>query len=686
MFEPLFIIDLTITLLTLVTALMAGRRAGRLARATDDGAAQATRRLRRALYGTVALTALRLVVAGLLLTGGWNLASNRLVVVLPPAVLGLAWAVTAERRNARHGTVGLAPAVHTGVAGVLLSAYWLLVPSGPGDTPASVLISVAVLAAVAAGSTVLARLRAARTGYGAVHAPWLALGLVLALGSVSFLGYQGSLSRPAGHQAGPMDWGGGAVPAQNSAADAHQGHGAQHTGHDSSGGSAGTRDVEDLTGPRARTPDVRYTLTAAHRTVKLASGTTVDALTFNGTSPGPELRVRQGELLEVTLVNKDVKEGVTVHWHGVDVPNAEDGVPGVTQDAVVPGGRHVYRFVPDRAGTFWYHTHRDAAQTVKRGLFGALVVEPPADATPAGSASSGQQPYERVVFTHLWPGKGTQDLVPAFDAADTVRSTSVAPGRPVRLRLINSSDEPQRILLGGAPFTVVAIDGNALNRPAALKARTDLLLPAGGRLDVAFTMGREDFSLRLDGAETPNRAGLALNPGPSKAPAELSRGTLFDPLAYGEPTSGQPAGTDRADRRFEMVFDNGFGFFDGGFTFANTINGRLYPNVPTLMVTEGDTVRMRITNRSIMDHPVHLHGHRVRVLSRNGDAVTGSPWYTDTLNVAPGEVFEIVFSADNPGIWMDHCHNQEHAAAGMVMHLAYTGITSDLHGNGHSPE
>ena len=92
--------------------------------------------------------------------------------------------------------------------------------------------------------------------------------------------------------------------------------------------------------------------------------------------PGPELRVKEGDLVEVTLVNEDVEQGVTIHWHGVDVPNAEDGVAGVTQDAVLPGERHVYRFRVDQVGTFWYHSHQISAKQVRRGLFGALVIEP----------------------------------------------------------------------------------------------------------------------------------------------------------------------------------------------------------------------------------------------------------------------------------------------------------------------
>ena len=134
--------------------------------------------------------------------------------------------------------------------------------------------------------------------------------------------------------------------------------------------------VASLRGPRDGEPDARFTLTARQATIELASGRSVDALTFDGRSPGPELRVRQGDLVEVTLANEDIEQGVTIHWHGVDVPNAEDGVAGVTQDAVLPGQRYVYRFRAEQVGTFWYHTHQVSSKEVRRGLFGAFVIEP----------------------------------------------------------------------------------------------------------------------------------------------------------------------------------------------------------------------------------------------------------------------------------------------------------------------
>src|SRR4029453_2671791 len=147
------------------------------------------------------------------------------------------------------------------------------------------------------------------------------------------------------------------------------GPGHDHPGH-------GANRVDQLQGPRAGKPDYRITLVAREVRVKLGSGTRIDAWTFNGKIPDPENRVRQSDLVEATLVNKDIDEGVTIHWHGVDVPIAEDGVAGVTQDAVMPRERHVYRFRANQLGTFWYHSHQISSRQVRRGLYGAFVIEP----------------------------------------------------------------------------------------------------------------------------------------------------------------------------------------------------------------------------------------------------------------------------------------------------------------------
>jgi FtsP/CotA-like multicopper oxidase with cupredoxin domain len=621
-FEPLALTDMVLALLVMIAAVGVGRLA-------SDAA-----RLRRWLYLTAAMVGARLVIALVILTGGVVLAESRLVVQVPLAVLPVAWAVW------RPGPT----AARTAAAGVLLSGWWLFVPFGPQDTWVVLAASVVGLVAVAGSSAAVDRWR--RSGSRASRMPWPAVAFLLV--PVAGLALAGRAS---------------------AAADGHEHH--SPGAHQHHGSAAGGTSVDRLTGPRDREPDVRTTLTAARGEVRLSSGRTVDGLLFNGSSPGPEIRAAVGQLVEVTLLNADVEEGVSLHWHGVDVPNAEDGVPGVTQNAVHPGGRHVYRFVPNRDGTFWYHTHRDALLNVERGLFGALVVE---DSAPAAAPDAGA--FERTLFTHRWPAP--DGATAAFGRDDQPTRQAVEAGREVRLRLINSSAEPNRISVGGTPFTVAAVDGNPIAGATPLAQGTELLLAAGGRHDITFTM--PDGRVTLAGGTS---AAIALSPDGTAGPAEPTTGELFDPFTYG---SGAAPAPDQHDRTFDLRLDDGFGFGPGGFTYVSSlINGRLYPAVPSLVVAEGDRVKVRITNRSIVDHPMHLHGHRVQVLSRGGVPAAGGTWWTDTLNVAPGEVYEVAFTADNPGIWMDHCHNFQHGANGMIMHLAYEGVSTPYTAD-HTPE
>ncbi|MEV6630497.1 multicopper oxidase family protein [Actinoplanes sp. NPDC051470] len=603
----LIYLDLTLAVLTLIAAPIAGVKA-----------------TRRWLFIVAGLAAARLVMAGLLLlAGGLLLADSRLSIQVPLALLPAVWAVWRPSRTAAH----------VSATGGVLSVWWQLTPTAPEDIPLVLAGSVAAVALIAVLSITVGRWRARESASRVSRLPWLLVA---------------SLLVPAGSLV---------IAGQANAAAGDHLH-----------GGAGELSVEQLTGPRDQTPDTRMTLTAEQTEVKLDSGATVDGLTFNGTAPGPEIRVRKGKLLEVTLVNRNVEEGVTVHWHGVDVPNAEDGVPGVTQDAVPPGGKHVYRFIPTRAGTFWYHAHKAALENVKRGLFGALIIED-------GPAFDG---VERTVFTHAWPVSNGD--VGALDRGDQPAGQAVPAGRKVLLRTINSSAEPQSVQVSGAPFQAAAIDGNTVEGATPIEPGTELLLAAGGRYDIAFTMPNGPVTAAIAGTE----ASLTLSPGGQADPAPVSGGGSFDPLTYG---SGSPPASGSYQRTYNLRLDDGFGFSQGSLGWvSSSINGRLYPAVPTLEVKRGDRVRVRIASRSIINHPFHLHGHRVRVLSRNGEAASGSPWWTDTLNVGSGEVFEIEFVADNPGIWMDHCHNFQHGANGMILHLAYQGVTTPYSAGHDLPE
>lgn len=415
-------------------------------------------------------------------------------------------------------------------------------------------------------------------------------------------------------------------------------------------GAAHGRSVATLTDPSTGPADVRVTLVARKEKTRLASGQEIDGYTLNGTTPGPQITAVEGQLVEVTLRNESVPAGVVLHWHGVEVPGAMDGSAGVAQDAVPPGGEFVYRFRAEHAGTFWYHSHQISHEQVERGLFGALVI------TPRGGTGA----TDAVALVHLYEGHRT------VNGRSGDVPVAATPGTPVRVRVVNTDSGPMRVWPTGAGFRVVAVDGRDVHGPTPLRD-TSVEVTAGGRADIEVLAPPPGGGVRV---EIGGNAAVVLGNPPPPTPVPP---TTLDPLTYGTPA---PLGFDpaAASRRFAYAIGRGFGFLDGRPGLWWTVNGHQYPDVPMFVVREGDVVTMHITNTSGELHPMHLHGHHAVVLDRNGVPATGSPWWFDSLTVGNGESFDIAFVADNPGIWMDHCHQLQHAADGLVAHLMYEGI------------
>ncbi|HEY3501373.1 MAG TPA: multicopper oxidase family protein [Actinocatenispora sp.] len=424
--------------------------------------------------------------------------------------------------------------------------------------------------------------------------------------------------------------------------------------HDYGGGPrlpGTTRSVASLTEQVHRTPDVRVTLTARRE-----RGHGIDGYTLNHRSPGPTIRARQGQLVEVRLVNASVPDGVTLHWHGVDVPNAEDGVAGVTQDAVRRGHDFTYRFVVRHAGTYWYHSHQVSHEQVAGGLLGALVVEP-------AVASPGR---EALALVHDYGGRRT------VDGAAADRRVDAPAGAHVRVRVVNTNNG-QLATWPTGPYRVLAVDGHDVHEPGVVRDRS-VIVAAGGRVDLDVTApARVELS------------GVALVVGSATGDARRPTRTL-DLLRYGTPA---PIGFDpaTATRHFTYSIGRRPGFLGGRPGLWWTINGHPYPDVPMFTVDTGDVVVMRIDNHSGSVHPMHLHGHHVVVLRRNDIRATGSPWWTDSLTVANNDTYDVAFVADNPGVWIDHCHNLPHASDGLVTHLMYEGVTEPYRiGSRNHPE
>ena len=361
--------------------------------------------------------------------------------------------------------------------------------------------------------------------------------------------------------------------------------------------------------------------------------------------------MHEGELVEATLVNRDVREGVSIHWHGVDMPNAEDGVSGVTQDSVPPGGSYVYRFRAPYAGTYWYHSHQHSADEVERGLYGALVVLP-------------RRPAELVDIVAL---AHTLEGVALLGNSDREERRHVSAGTSVRLRLINSADNLRRFGLAGTGFRVVAIDGRDKPGGGVLNGAS-VAVPAGGRYDLSFTMPQNPVRVGVRS----EHVGLVLDPGHGVAP-EVQYGADFDPAIYGAPSAPVPA---RFDRHFAVNIGRRLGFFEGGrrLDWQWTINGKAFPKMPMYMLRSGDTVEFSFSNHSHAAHPMHLHGHHMLVFARDGRPVT--PWWSDTLEIGQGERYDVAVFAKNLGVWMFHCHNLPHAAHGLVTHVAYEGVST----------
>ena len=608
-------------------------------------AAQPSRRerlvvLALATGGTIALAVAALLTA-VLAGRGWWFAGEKVVVGLPFQILGLAggvlglvWWVGGTRvLIARTLVLGGAYAMTAAVLATWLVGY----PAQP--VAAGVLLAAVALATGLTWALLAHRGRRTVAGFAGL------LGVLL----VGGLGWS---------------WLSDTAPPRIEAAGTHV-----HAASAAPGAEASAVPVTELRTPADAPGELHAVeLIAARHDVTLASGETVEAWGFGGGGvAGPELRVTEGELVEVTLVNRDIADGVTLHWHGYDVPNGEDGVAGVTQDAVAPGERFTTRFVADEPGTYWYHTHQAASEGVRRGLYGMLVVE------PAGGVA---ESLDLALPVHRIGGEvviGAVDGPQSFDADE---------GDTVRLRVANTEQTPIRVALAGTPFRVAAIDGRDLDGGAQVDARS-VRLGAGARADLVFTMPATAVRFETD---LSTASVVVIAPPSAHADAEdlervVTDAPELDLLAYGD---GSRPDLGAFTAAATLVLDRQPRFVGGTPTYAYTVDGTVFPHVEPIVVRAGDVVKLTIANRGFDVHPMHVHGHHVLVLSRDGVPATGAPLWLDTVDVRPGEVWELALVADNPGIWMDHCHDLSHAAAGMMMTLAYEGVTTPFeHGGAH---
>jgi FtsP/CotA-like multicopper oxidase with cupredoxin domain len=233
-----------------------------------------------------------------------------------------------------------------------------------------------------------------------------------------------------------------------------------------------------------------FELTAQPVLWNILDDVTVTAWTYNGTVPGPMIRVMEGDTVRIIFTNH-LPEPTTIHWHGMEVPNAMDGVPGMTQDPVQPGETFIYEFVAQPAGTFMYHSHFNSDIQVGVGLYAPFIIDP---AVPEANSPdvdvtlmlsewlvTGGQTYPAMPMAGMEPNYFTINGK-AFPATETI---NVQVGQRVRLRFAAIGQFVHPMHLHGMPFKVVATDGHPVPEAAQLTKDTISVAP-GERYDVEF--------------------------------------------------------------------------------------------------------------------------------------------------------------------------------------------------------
>ena len=423
---------------------------------------------------------------------------------------------------------------------------------------------------------------------------------------------------------------------------------------------------------------VRYQLTAAPANHRFGGEDKPlsDLMLYNGQSPGPALTARKGDILEVEFVNQ-LDQPTTIHWHGIRNLNEMDGVPDLTQAAVEPGERFIYRFPLKDAGSFWYHAHNRTFEQVARGLYGPLIVTEETDWNETRDIllladdwrldEDYQLDDASFGNLHDWSHGGRLGNWLTINGSSQPEISVPASG-PVRLRLMNAANARvlsfqlaqkqlmQIISLDGAPCSPFEIETLRLG-PAQ---RADILIPDSAvltsLLEVTASPGFQ--AARFKQQITTSPALDPINPDPWYSFPDTSKARIVDIHmqggAMGNLSSAVFEGQERSLRDL-AINDQKFWAFNGQVGGYDHLLAEL---------NRGDVTVLRVFNDTRWEHTMHLHGHHFWVNSREFGADV-RPVLRDTYLMAPGETAELVFVADNPGLWLFHCHMLEHHAGGM---------------------
>jgi FtsP/CotA-like multicopper oxidase with cupredoxin domain len=425
---------------------------------------------------------------------------------------------------------------------------------------------------------------------------------------------------------------------------------------------------------KAATPQYNYILTAEPGKAAIAEGGESDILGFNGSFPAPLIRAKQGQLLRIKFINK-LAEETTIHWHGIRIDIAMDGVPYLTQPPIPAGGSFIYEFTCPDAGTFWYHPHMNSVEQLGKGLVGALIVE-----------ERNKPDYHDVIIgLKDWRLKKNGAYLPLSIPREAFRDGTlgtiqtvngqqkpvidVPAGERLRLRFLNmDSTRVFNLSLRRQDAKIIAIDGSPIPHPRKFEAHPT---GAGMRLDIGFISPMESgieipvydmkgrFGIeicRLRTVANPSaktKSGIpALPANPIPAPDLNKAETLNFTFEWAGALS--PADQDgQVNHNFWLINRR-----------AWSDHSHQHLPEPLAKLSLGKSYIFELHNATPHHHPIHLHGLIFTVLSSDKRDII--PFHTDTILLEKNERAKIAFVADNPGRWMFHCHVIEHMKTGLM--------------------
>jgi len=426
-------------------------------------------------------------------------------------------------------------------------------------------------------------------------------------------------------------------------------------------------------------PDFELTASHGHTVFDHDQENATRVMYYNQSIPGPIIRIPQGRESVIRLRNR-LDEPTSVHWHGLRIDNAMDGVPDMTQPPVLPGEQFEYRFSPPDAGTYWYHTHMRSWAQLALGLAGVLIVSeqnpPRVDQDLVFAIDDWrldrnmQLDNASLGSMHDWSHAGRLgNFITVNGHAEP--KFEVAGGERIRLRLLNIANARIMHLLFNEPgISVIAIDGQPVEpfSPDAGRIvlapgqRTDLIIdmtsaPASSTA-IELVIGEYAYEIasftyrpqvrREQLLETPIR--LPANPANKTVlPTEFKHFPLrMQGGAMGGMRSAQFEGREMDIR--ELVRQKK----------VWALNGLVgMPSEPLFRVKRGTAISLDVHNDNSWPHAMHIHGHHF-IDDRH------PRWWRDTTLFQRGERGAMRFVADNPGKWLIHCHMVEHMAGGML--------------------